>query len=75
MRGRTGALKDTTQPVLWEQGVFVQDIPLCLKYINTIKINYVLPTQLYVYFIIIILLLAISFGLKRPSSDQNLQKT
>ena len=38
-------------------------------------VKYVLRlTQLYVYFIII-LLLATSFGLKRPSSGQYLQKT
>ena len=39
------------------------------------KIEYVLRmTQLYIYFIIIILLLATSLDLKRPSSGQYLQK-
>ena len=56
--------------------ILVEDMPLCLKYINTTKynkINYVLRlTQLCVYFIIIILLLATSFGLKRPSAGQYL---
>jgi hypothetical protein len=43
-----------------------------LWYINKIKCVFRM-TQLYVYFIIIVLL-ATSFGLKRPSSGQYLQK-
>jgi len=49
-------------------------MPLCLKYINKPKIKYVLClTQLYAQFIIL-LLMATSFGLKRPPSGQYLPK-
>jgi hypothetical protein len=53
--------------------ISVEEIPLCFKYINK-TMQYVLRlAQLYVYFIVI-LLLATRFGLKRPSSGQYLQK-
>jgi len=55
------------------EGILIEDFPLCLKYINKIK-HVLCLTQLYVY-LIIILLLATSFGLKRPSSGQHLQKS
>ena len=70
----------TCTPQQTLSSILVEDIPFCLKYIYTIKLNMYSVWHNYMFIIIIIiiiiiLLLAISFGLKTPSSGQYLQNT
>jgi len=62
--------------ILWCQLIrhffFVEDIPLCLKYNIKMKSNIYSVWHNYL-FILLFQMLATSFGLNRPSSDQYLQ--
>jgi len=62
--------------IIFKGTVLVEDTPLCSKYSDKIIQHVLSDTNIYIgLFFVIILLLATSFGLKRPSPGQYLKET